>query len=161
MNSLQKLLQELIELEHPLRNRAMNKATHIFIFLVFSVLCKASFAQCDSTASYANQYMHKNFVSDGQSYRALLFDDQVAEFSTTFYAGSTYRIVSFAGLEKEQLQFTLYDQEGNALFSNKDYQNSTYWDFKFNSTIEGRIEAKLDLAKQKSGCAVLLIGFER
>ena len=139
----------------------MNKAIHIFIFLVFSVLCKVSFAQCDSTASYANQYMHKSFVSDGQSYRALLFDDQVAEFNTTFYGGSTYRIVAFAGMEKSQLQFTLYDQEGNALFTNEEYENSTHWDFKFNSTIEGRIEAKLDPAKQKSGCAVLLIGFER
>ena len=105
--------------------------------------------------------MHKSFVSDGQSYRALLFDDQVAEFNTTFYGGSTYRIVAFAGMEKSQLQFTLYDQEGNALFTNEEYENSTHWDFKFNSTIEGRIEAKLDPAKQKSGCAVLLIGFER
>lgn len=161
MKNLWKYLKELKELEHPLRNRAMNKAITILIFLVFSVLCKVSFAQCDSTASYANQYMQKNFVSDGQSYRALLFDDQIAEFNTTFYGGSTYRIVAFAGLEKDQLQFTLFDEEGNELFTNKEHANSTYWDFKINSTIEGRIEAKLDLAKQKSGCAVLLIGFER
>ena len=149
------------ELEHPLHNKTMNNAIQIFIFLGFSILCKVSFAQCDSTAWYANQYMHKDFVSDGQSYRALLFDDQIAEFNTTFYGGSTYRIVAFAGMKKEQLQFTLYDQEGNALFSNQEFENSSYWDFEFSSTIEGRIEAKLDPAKQKSGCAVLLIGFER
>ena len=105
--------------------------------------------------------MQKNFVSDGQSYRALLFDDQIAEFHTTFYGGAKYRIVSFAGMDKNQLQFSLYDQEGNMLFSNKEYENSNYWDFEFKDTMEGRIEAMLDLTKQKSGCAVLLIGFER
>ena len=161
MKSLSKYLKKLNKSERSSHNRTMNKAIHIFIFLVFSVLCKVSFAQCDSTAAYANRYMHKDFVSDGQSYRALLFDDQIAEFNTTFYGGSTYRIVAFAGLEKDQLQFTLFDEQGNELFTNKEHENSTYWDFKINSTIEGRIEANLDLAKQKSGCAVLLIGFER
>lgn len=138
----------------------MNKTIYIFFFLLTSI-CNNAFAQCDSTASYAAQYMQKNFVSDGQSYRALLFDDQVAEFNTTFYGGSKYRIVAFAGMEKNQLQFSLYDQEGNQLFANKEYENSNHWDFEFKDTMEGRIEAKLDLTKQKSGCAVLLIGFER
>lgn len=125
------------------------------------MFCHKAFAQCDSTAHYAAQYMQKNFVSDGQSYRALLFDDQVAEFNTTFYGGSKYRIVAFAGMEKNQLQFSLYDQEGNQLFTNKEHENSNHWDFVIKDTMEGRIEARLDLTKQKSGCAVLLIGFER
>jgi len=138
----------------------MNKTIYLF-FLLFSTLCYEALGQCDSTAYYATQYMQKNFVSDGQSYRALLFDDQIAEFHTTFYGGAKYRIVSFAGMDKNQLQFSLYDQEGNMLFSNKEYENSNYWDFEFKDTMEGRIEAMLDLTKQKSGCAVLLIGFER
>lgn len=119
------------------------------------------YGQCDTTAFYAQKYMTSNFISDGQSYRSLIFDDQVAEFHTTFYGGATYRIVSFSGLEKEQIIFSLYDQEDNLLFSNEDHANSPYWDFEFTSTISGRLEAKLDILKQSSGCAVLLIGFER
>jgi hypothetical protein len=118
-------------------------------------------AQCDTTAYYANQLLPKNFISDGQSYRALLYDDQIAEFQTTFYGGAKYRIVSYSGVEKEQLIFSLYDQDNNLLFTNEDHKNSAYWDFEFKSTIAGRIEAKLDDLKQSSGCAVLLIGFER
>jgi len=118
-------------------------------------------AQCDTTAQYANRYMSERFVPDGQSYRALIFDDQVAEFHTTFYGGSRYRIVGFSGLEKEQLVFSLYDQEDNLLFTNEEHQNAPYWNFEFESTVTGRIEARLDLLKQTSGCAVLLIGFER
>jgi len=139
----------------------MKKNIHIFLFLLLSAFAVDAFAQCDSTAYYAEQYLSDNFISDGQSYRALIFDDQIAEFNTTFYGGSKYRIVAFAGMEKDQLQFSLFDQDGNTLFNNASHNNAPYWDFEIQSTIEGRIEAKLDLTKQKSGCAVLLIGFER
>ncbi len=139
----------------------MKKNIRIFLFLFLSVLAGETFAQCDSTAYYAKQYLNEKFISDGQTYRALIFDDQIAEFNTTFYGGSKYRIVAFAGMEKDQLQFSLFDQDGNTLFINASHNNAPYWDFEVQSTIEGRIEAKLDLTKQKSGCAVLLIGFER
>lgn len=139
----------------------MKPLRYILFLLGFATICGTGFAQCDSTAVRADAFLQNNFVPDGQSYRALLFDDQLAEFHTTFYGGSTYRIIGYAGLEPEQLQFSLFDKDNNELFSNEKYDNAPYWDFKFNSTIEGRISAKLDLSKQKSGCAVLIIGFER
>jgi len=131
-----------------------------FILLTFVCSSRIS-AQCDSTAAIASKYMNERFVSDGQSYRALIFDDQIAEFTTTLYGNSTYRIIGVAGLETEQIHFSLYDEEDNLLYNNAEYQNSPYWDFEINSTIDCRVEAKLDLVKQKSGCAVLLIGFEQ
>ena len=139
------------------------KKTAILITLCTISLGSTFFAsgQCDTTAFYANKYLNESFISDGQVYRALIFDDQIAEFKTTFYGKSTYRIIGFAGLEKEQLQWSLYDQDNNLLFQNSDHQNSPYWDFEFESTINCKIEAHLDPMKQKSGCAVLLIGFER
>lgn len=131
-----------------------------FILLTFVCQSRMS-AQCDSTAAIATKYMNERFVSDGQSYRALIFDDQIAEFTTTLYGNSTYRIIGVAGLETKQIHFSLYDEEDNLLYNNAEYQNSPYWDFEINSTIDCRVEAKLDLVKQKSGCAVLLIGFEQ
>ena len=130
------------------------------ILLTFVCASRIS-AQCDSTAAIASKYMNERFVSDGQSYRALIFDDQIAEFTTTLYGNSTYRIIGVAGLETKQIHFSLYDEEDNLLYNNAEYQNSPYWDFEIKSTIDCRVEAKLDLVKQKSGCAVLLIGFEQ
>jgi len=118
-------------------------------------------AQCDSTAHYAREFMNDNFVPDGQSYRALIFDEQIAEFETTFFGNSTYRISAFSGMEKEQLIFSLYDQDDNLLFTNEKHQNSPYWDFEIEKTLDVRLEAKLDKTKQSSGCAVLLVGFEK
>lgn len=139
----------------------MKTRIHLFTILLLSLLTQRGFSQCDSTAFYAEKYLSSNYISDGQSYRALLFDDQVAEFNTTFYGGAKYRIVSFAGMDTGQLEFSLFDEDNNLLFTNSDYTNNPFWNFEFESTIKCKIEAKLDLTKQKSGCAVLLIGFER
>ena len=130
-----------------------------FVFLITTG--HSAFSQCDSTAYLATRMLGETYVSDGQVYRALIYDDQEAEFYTTFYGGAKYRIVSMVGLEKEQLIFTLVDEEQNVLFTNEDQNNSAFWDFEFESTIEGKVQAKLDLTKQNSGCAVILIGFER
>lgn len=138
-----------------------NLTLNIFVFSALSFCSGKMMAQCDSTAHYAQKYISSNFISDGQSYRSLIYDDQVAEFYTTFYGGANYRIVSFSGMEKEQLIFSLYDQDDNLLFTNENHNNSPYWDFEFKSTISARIEARLDVLKQSSGCAVLLVGFER
>lgn len=130
------------------------------IALAFAPIWQLS-AQCDSTAYMARTFMSDDFVPDGQSYRALIFDGQIAEFETTFYGNSTYRIAAFSGMEKEQLIFSLYDQENNLLFSNEEHLNSPYWDFEIESTLDVRLEAQLDKTKQSSGCAVLLVGFEK
>ncbi|HKL39028.1 MAG TPA: hypothetical protein VJ894_00015 [Cryomorphaceae bacterium] len=134
------------------------------LLLVLSLVIAASsqlLAQCDSTASYAQEFMDDNFIPDGQSYRALIFDDQLAEFETTFFGKSKYRIAAYTGMEEEQLIFSLYDEENNLLYSNEKHQNSPYWDFEVESTLNVRLEARLDKTKQSSGCAVILIGFEK
>jgi hypothetical protein len=136
------------------------KKTILFLILIGAATLQAS-AQCDTTAHYAKKYLQENFIPDGQSYRALIYDDQVAEFETTLFGNSTYRVVGFSGLEKEQLIFSLYDREGNLLFSNENHGNSPYWDFEMESTVNVRLEARLDQTKQSSGCVVLLVGFER
>src|SRR3954467_3035802 len=70
-----------------------------------------------------------NFVSDGQVYTAFL-DREKAEFKTTFFGGSTYRIATTAGDDDTYVIFTVSDMQGNVLFTNKNYKNSPYWDFK-------------------------------
>ena len=125
--------------------------------------------QCDSLTNVCKDYLMKPikkdpgsiFISDGQTYRAFLDTDQTAEFTTTVYGGSTYRIASSAGKKDNYTIFDVYDKENNLLFSNMDYDNAPYWDFKVESTLDVRIEVRLDPNKKSSGCAVLLIGFKQ
>ena len=124
---------------------------------------------CDSISGVTNSYLNTErdkklnrvFISDGQVYRAFLDEDQAAEFEVTLYGGSTYRIASSAGIDDNYLIFEIYDHERNLLYTNIDYNNAPYWDFKVESTIDCVIEAKLDMNKKLSGCAIMMIGFEK
>ncbi|MCB0401685.1 MAG: hypothetical protein KDD41_06345 [Flavobacteriales bacterium] len=120
-----------------------------------------SFAQCDTIASLCDNHITSEFISDGQDYRALLLDDEIAEFNMTLYGGSVYRFAACSGLADGNLIFSVYDQERNLLFTNKEYSNAPYWDFKITNTIDCIIEANLDPNNLASGCAVLLVGFKQ
>jgi len=140
----------------------MKKITLLFTAFVALMFNLNTFAQVDVTTSICTKYIKTPYISDGQQYKALLNGDEIAEFHSTFYGGTTYRVVAATGQKEGNLIFSLYDKERNLLFTNRDYQNSTYWDFKFTSTVDCIIEAELDANSQsKSGFAIMLIGFKQ
>lgn len=140
------------------------KRIFLIIIAAFTllVLNKHAVAQStDNTMKICTQYLTPPYISDGQQYRALLNGDEVAEFHATFYGGSTYRIAACCGESEGGLIFSVYDSEHHLLFTNKDYENAPYWDFKFKVSVDCIIEAQLDLKTKSSGLAVMLIGFKQ
>lgn len=101
------------------------------------------------------------YISDGQQYKALLNGDEIAEFHITFFGGTTYRIAAAAGTEEGNVIFRVYDKQRNLLFTNADYNNSPYWDFKFTSTVDCLIEIQLDNTNIQSGFMYMLVGFKQ
>ncbi len=141
----------------------MNKI--LFTSLVALIFSFDSFSQqdCDGIIKACKANLKKdnaNFLSDGQVYTAFL-DREKAEFKTTFFGGSIYRISASAGTEEDYVIFTVKDLKGNIIFTNKNHKNSPYWDFKVPNTIPVLIETELDLDKKITGCAVMLIGFKQ
>ncbi len=120
-------------------------------------------AQCDSIATMCAKHIIASFISDGQQYRSLLLNsEEYAEFHTTFFGETTYRIAACSGRSDGNLIFSIYDQGRRLLFTNRDQKNAPYWDFKVKSSVETIIEAQLDVNKNAgSGCAVILIGFKQ
>ncbi len=141
----------------------MKKVFFISTLVLFGIIFSTSntFAQAEEITAQCEKYLVPPFISDGQQYKALLNEDEIAEFHATFYGGSTYRIIACSGLSEGNLLFSIYDKERNLLFTNKDYENSPYWDFKFTSTIDCLIEAELDSKNLTSGFALLMIGFKQ
>lgn len=133
----------------------------IILSALFFVGNKAQ-AQCDTIANICAKHIINSFISDGQSYRALLLNpEETAEFHTTFFGETVYRVAACSGMTDGNLIFAIYDQDRTLLFTNKDQKNAPYWDFKVKSTIDDVIiEARLDPVNAGSGCAVLLIGFK-
>lgn len=132
----------------------------ILVFIAFLSVGVAS-AQCDITADICQDHITPNYLSDGQHYRALLLEGQVAEFNATLYGGSTYRLAACSGTQDGYLQFRVHDKDRNLIFRNTEYSNSPHWDFQIENTMDVIIEAELDPIAGASGCAMMLIGFLR
>lgn len=135
----------------------------LFLAVAFIGLSNSAKAQCDSIASLCSKHIIAQFISDGQSYRSLLLNsEETAEFHTTFFGETIYRIAACSGKTDGNLIFNIYDQDRHLLFTNKNHLNAPYWDFKVKSTLECTIEGQLDANKNSgSGCAVILIGFKQ
>jgi hypothetical protein len=129
--------------------------------LVLAAAAQGAHAQCDTIASLCEKHITRNYIPDGQLYRALLNGDETAEFSLTLFGGTTYRVAACSGLTDRNLVFSVVDRDRNVLFTNKEFGNEPYWDLAVANTIDVTIEAQLDPAKLGSGCAVLLIGFKK
>jgi hypothetical protein len=142
----------------------MKKGILKLVFIVGCVLTinSATAQISDTIASACARHLENQFISDGQQYRALLMNtDETAEFHSTLYGGSTYRIAACSGLTDGNLVFSVYDNERNLLFTNSEFKNAPYWDFKIKNTLDCIIEARLSTGSEGSGRAVLLIGFKQ
>ena len=126
-------------------------------FTTFSQNCEQIVKDCEDYL--VGKKGKTRFISDGQVYTAFL-DREKAEFKTTLYGGSTYRIAVSAGSKEDYVVFTIIDLDGNILFTNRNHKNSPYWDFNVPRTIPVTITTELDLDLKVSGCAVMLIGFK-
>ncbi len=129
------------------------------VALVFA--SSVAFTQCKAEKELCNSFLPAEYISDGQTYKAMLFGDQVAQFDATFFENSTYRIAGASGNKAGNLIISISDENGTELFNNHDYMNAPYWDFVMQSTMKITINAKLDQKKTDSGCAALLIGFKK
>lgn len=140
----------------------MRKFKYFCILAIVSLLVSySSYGQSDTLFRFCTKNMPSQYISDGQQYISLLNGDEIAEFRATFYGGTTYRITACSGLSNGNIIFSVFDLERNEIFSNRNYKNSPYWDFKFVSTMECIIEAQLDPKGPNSGFAILLIGFKK
>ncbi|CAN5836355.1 hypothetical protein BH11BAC7_BH11BAC7_05050 [soil metagenome] len=147
----------------------MKKQFLLFLFLFSGLMAfnTSAFAQLDSTTRLATKYIASPFVSNGQSYRAMILTGQNAEFQTTFFSGTTYRVAAASGSSEGNLNFSIYAYDPatgqrDLIFSSAQHNNAPYWDFKVNSTVEVVIEASLNPASGKaSGFAVIAVGFKQ
>jgi hypothetical protein len=141
----------------------------VAVFILAAGFQTSNAQSCDSLVGVCKKELRKPskkdpkavFISDGQTYRAFLDEEQVAEFYTTFFKGGTYRIAASAGINDNYLIFEVYDTSENLIFSSAEHGNTPSWDFKTENTLDIVIRVKLDTDRRSSGCGVMLIGFKQ
>lgn len=117
-------------------------------------------AQDAPIASQCKKYISPPFISSGQIHKSLVRGDAEAEFRSTFYSGTTYRVVVCSDVEGNKPVFTLYDNENHKLFSNQKHNYSPYWDFQFESTVDCIIKVRFKEALEKPAYLILMVGFK-
>ncbi len=140
----------------------MTQAKKIFLTIVFGLIfSQLAFSQLDSLTNHCSSFIKYPYISDGQHYMALVLKDETAEFYFTFYGGATYRLVACTADSSVIPEIKVFDKDMNLLYSSDKYNNPRYWDFKFTSTVETVVQAKLPAnCKQQSGLILLLLGFK-
>jgi len=124
------------------------------------MLLSSTSAQLNQLQHICSLYFSPEYIADGQEYLAQLKPDQKVEFRTTFFGDNTYRIVACTNLKRSDVIFSVFDTEKNLLFTNANYNNSPYWDFRFTSTVTCIIQVDVQNQKFTPGYVMLLIGYK-
>jgi hypothetical protein len=138
--------------------------TRLFLYIILIVYLLlqniSSFAQADKIMAKCEGCLSSDFISNGQEYKVTLKDENKINFYVTFSQGLTYRISTCTNLTNGRLHFSVYDIENNLQFSSKG-KNVSYYDFKFESNSECRIELDADFSVYKGGIVMMLIGYKK
>lgn len=116
-------------------------------------------SQAEAVENSCKACFQHPYIISGRPFKSLLTGDEVAEFHTTLFSGTTYRIAVGNG-ERSNVIFTVYDTDHNMLFSSKDYGNAPYWDFSVDGYMDCIVEARLDNTVASSGFAIVMTGFK-
>lgn len=140
----------------------------IKVFIVLSLLFSVSFTVSSQCKNFVKKHCLADldpFVYDGQLNSAILTEGDIAELLLTLYADQDYRILVCGQEILGKIEFSLFDTNRNLIFSNKDHDYITRWDFKSNTTQQ--LIVQVIIPKQESnnemlhnGCIAILKGFK-
>ena len=120
--------------------------------------CKA-FAKRDCLPELAT-YTH-----DGNYHAAILVEGEEAELYKTFYSDMEYRVAIVGEDKLPSIEFRVLDANKNVLYSNKDNDYATTWDFKLQASQQLKLVIRVLSFDQPgsvpaSGCVAIMFGFK-
>ena len=133
----------------------------IFVF----ALSGTADAQCKAFAKNKCLPELQNYTHDGNYHAAVLVEGEEAELYKTFYSDMEYRVAITGETNLPAVEFKVMDINKNVLYSNKEHNNATTWDFKLQSSQQLKILVKVSSFNKPgetpaSGCVAIMIGFK-
>lgn len=133
----------------------------IFIFVL--ILPFQSNSQCKSFTKDVCIPKLSPYIYNGQLNSAQLNEGDVAELMLTFYSNQDYRIIVCAQENLGKVQFNLLDSQRKLIFSNKDHDFASSWDFTSTTSQQLIIEIIVPEGNNPEsveiGCVSILVGF--
>jgi hypothetical protein len=122
-------------------------------------------AQCKAFAKKECLPQLSPYIHDGNYHAAVLVEGEEAELYKTFYSDMEYRL-SIVGEDKlPAIEFMVLDVNKNVLYSNKDKDYASTWDFKLQASQQLKIIVKVSSFNKPgdapaSGCVAIMFGFK-
>jgi hypothetical protein len=122
-------------------------------------------AQCKTFARKECLPELTSFTHDGNYHAAVLIEGEEAELYKTFYSDMEYRVAIVGESSLPAVEFKIVDINKNVLYSNKDNNYASTWDFKLESSQQLKLVIKISSFNQPgdtpaSGCVAIMFGFK-
>jgi len=135
-------------------------------FLIFA-FSSYSYSQCKAFAKKEcyPELVKGGFTHDGNYHAAVLIEGEEAELYKTFYSDMEYRVAIVGEDKLPAIEFRIMDTNKNILYSNKDKDYASTWDFKLESSQQLKLVIKVSSFNQPgdtpaSGCVAIMFGFK-
>jgi len=122
-------------------------------------------AQCKAFAKKECLPALGAYTHDGNYHAAVLVEGEEAELYKTFYSDMEYRVAVIGESKLPPIEFRIIDGNKNVLYSNKETNFATTWDFKLQSSQQLKMIIKVTSASKTgdvpaSGCVAIMFGFK-
>ena len=140
------------------------KTIPLAAFFIFALNGYAN-AQCKAFAKKECLPELSTYTHDGNYHAAVLIEGEEAELYKTFYSDMEYRIAIVGEDKLPSIEFRIIDTNRNVLYSNKDKDYASTWDFKLESSQQLKLVIKVSSFNQPgdtpaSGCVAIMFGFK-
>ena len=140
------------------------KTITLAAFIIFALNGYTN-AQCKAFAKKECLPELAPFTHDGNYHAAVLIEGEEAELYKTFYSDMEYRLAIVGEDKLPAIEFRIIDTNKNVLYSNKDRDYASTWDFKLESSQQLKLVIKVSSFNQPgdtpaSGCVAIMFGFK-
>ncbi len=136
----------------------------LLFFAAFVFLPGSVSGQCKIFAKRVCKAELGSYMHDGNYHAAVLNEGEEAELYKTFFANHNYRLAICGDDNLAGVQFTVMDTDRNEIYTNRDNDYSTTWDYSPESTRQLLISVKVLSSEsnngQNSGCVAIMFGFK-
>jgi len=140
------------------------KTISLITLFVFALNSYAD-AQCKAFARKECLPELAAYTHDGNYHAAVLIEGEEAELYKTFYSDMEYRVAIVGESSLPAIEFKIMDINKNVLYSNKENDFASTWDFRLESSQQLKLVIKVSSFNQPgdtpaSGCVAIMFGFK-
>lgn len=145
------------------------RASKIITVLVFLIIASTGFADAQCKAFAKRECLPKlsGYTHDGNYHAAVLIEGEEAELYKTFYSDMDYRVSIVGDGQLPAIEFRVLDANKNVLYTNKDKDYASTWDFKLQASQQLKLVIKVTSSSNQSsgnspanGCVAIMFGFK-